>query len=141
MDTVFENVEVDKIHDPDRNFPGDVISRDDDGNIIISIEVRDKQINEADIYAFAEKMANSDLRRGAMIGVNANQQRVDSNEIQEWLEDKGLLIHFFFSWADFIDSLLFWSSMNDLNAQIILAAIFNRAKELEVTSEGLELFT
>ena len=74
---------MDGVHDPDVQFPGDVVIMRElkTESIIWSFEVRDKIVLGADLYHFAEKLHNFNCQSGAVVCP------VNKEEIAEEVED------------------------------------------------------
>jgi len=113
LDVAFgeDRVVTSRIHDPDRHFPGDV-----------GVRVLEHELPHAGIVAVAGGQAVEELEPGVA-----------------WAAERGLLIATYTSWRQFVRDVLFWSPHHLRDAvRIAHRTIFTRARELEVSEQGLE---
>ncbi len=73
LDLVFETVKTRRVHDPSRNWPGDVGVYDRFGNLMLSVEVRQKLVTDQDVSQFSRRLASADIRRGAIFALAVGQ--------------------------------------------------------------------
>ncbi len=68
-----DNVISGKINDPSRNLPGDVQVRGVDGNCVVAVEVRDKQVHLSDVTIFGRRCARQNIPQAIVAGISAAQ--------------------------------------------------------------------
>lgn len=105
-----DRVESGRINDPSRHYPGDVAVRGIDGRWEKAIEVRDKRVQESDVYLFGQTCLNRGVRDAAMVLASADQHQLDEAAITKWAAGLGLGITIFYGWEYFVDQVLWWSS-------------------------------
>ncbi len=80
LDLVYEVVETKRVHDPSRNWPGDVGAYDSRGKLILSVEVRQKRVADEDVSHFARRLASAGVRRGAIFALAVGQEMLTPTE-------------------------------------------------------------
>ncbi|MBT7693711.1 MAG: restriction endonuclease, SacI family [Gemmatimonadales bacterium] len=142
LDVVFgpEWVEVDRISDPDRHFPGDVGVNDREAphSLVRAYEVRDKPVEEHDLHHFIEKAHTHKARRAGVICASRNQPRFDLTMTTDSAFERGIALRVYFGWTDLITDVLFQGGgpPHKLVERLGLA-VYERLMELEVSPEGL----
>ncbi len=114
-----------RINDPDAKFPGDVVVLDATNQTVIeqAFEVRDKPFSEPDLYHFATKAAQSNVRKAWCVAVAGLACASDSlPRITEWARERGVSLLTYDGWHRFIPDVLNWSA-GDLAANIRDACI------------------
>jgi SacI restriction endonuclease len=104
-----DRVESGRINDPSRHYPGDVAVRGLNGNWEKAIEVRDKLVQESDVYLFGQNCLNRGVRDAAIVLASANQHQLDATAIATWAANLGLGMTIFYGWAHFVDQVLWWA--------------------------------
>jgi len=128
-------VAVSQVHDPDRHFPGDVnISAD--GLIRIPLEVRDKPVNEPDVYHFVRKVSDANVPRAGIVAIGGMHGQWSMIELQSFANSHGITLQIFGSWRDFISAASFWGDRR-FEGVDVLTRIHQRSIELEVSPDGL----
>lgn len=127
-----------KVHDPDRNFPGDVAIIDCESNKIeYSFEVRDKPVEETDAHHFVVKVIELNCKIG-IVAVNQHQTEFDTTNVVEWAWNKGVILIIYFGWERFIEDTIFWSSLDSSNlTKHVESLILDHCLKLEVSNSGL----
>ena len=80
LDLVYEAVETKRVHDPSRNWPGDVSAYDGRGKLILSVEVRQKRVAGEDVSHFRHRLASAGVRRGAIFALAVSQEMLTPSE-------------------------------------------------------------
>lgn len=135
-----DRVEVGGIHDPDRRFPGDIGVRRlaTETELSRAFEVRDKPVEEHDLYHLVEKSAEAGVSKVGMLAVAEAQVPFDLDNAQDWADDRGVMLVVYFDWPTFIKQILFWSDVSeDALVQLAFDRVLQRLKELEVSEEGI----
>lgn len=136
-----ERVRTGRIHDPDRNFPGDVIVLSDDHEIgvLVSLEVRDKPVDATDLYHVAQKALDHKVTKAVCVAVHPKQKELDSAKVVSWAQERGLLLLLYFDWASFLGNVLLWSSLPfEAATRQAYRAILHRLQEVEASREAIE---
>ena len=140
----FDRVISGKIHDPSRNYPGDICIVDNlkREEIVKSIEVRDKKVTLTDILIFAEKCRKLKITDCAVVMTAKNQSRFDSEWILEWCQKTNITITLFYGIDSVIDQTLFWNPRPSLKAiEICVNRIQERLIEIEAPAKMIELWS
>jgi hypothetical protein len=134
-------VRVAKIHDPDRNFPGDVALLDSLEAIWIAFEVRDKPVSAYDLDHFVVKCNAHNVSRATIIACIHSPDTTETNEAKRRAESNGVFLSLYGSWREFLDDILMWSHHpKNIILSSILERVLIRAAELEVSEAGLQLW-
>ncbi len=104
-----DRVESGRINDPSRHYPGDVAVRGMNGGWEKAIEVRDKRVQESDVYLFGQNCLNRGVRDAAIVLASANQHELDATAITTWAANLGLGMTIFYGWKCFVDQVLWWA--------------------------------
>jgi len=143
-----ERVATTRINDPDRHIPGDVgvYAQGDMERWEKMLEVRDKPVNEPDLYHFAQKGIEAGVGEAAMVAVARNQHALSVDEARNWAAARGVSLSLFMGWDSFVRQVLFWSAIPQLEgAREVPKLIYERIVGLEVSEAGasqwLELVT
>lgn len=144
-----ECVESGRIHDPSRDYPGDVCiraSRDEKGeekNVFVkAVEVRDKPVAMSDIQIFGKRCADMGVREAAVVMVSDQQERLDGDMLSVWAAGFGIGLTAFHGWPEFVDQVLFWSEEpKPLASAKAVRFIYERLVAVEVSAEGLDFWT
>ncbi len=134
-------VETGRVNDPSRSVPGDIAVYDppeDESTptLRMVIEVRDKQVTDADIHTFSSRAATV-VGRAAILAVALGQEQIDVPSAQKVAADLGLDLQVFVGWTPYARQIFFWSP--DDAAKAIRAAhefVYQRLVELECSSEA-----
>jgi SacI restriction endonuclease len=138
-----ERVETSRINDPDRHLPGDVGVRDVESpeSWEKMFEVRDKPVTSADLYHFAQKAVDAEVKEAAFLAVAGNQKDIDLDAAIEWAIARGVSLSFFRGWRAFAEQILFWGRMSQPKAAKEVAEhTYRRIVELEVSQTGAALW-
>jgi hypothetical protein len=136
-----DRVQTTRINDPDRRFPGDV------GILVPAsetvwekiFEVRDKRVEESDLYHFAQKAADNNVGEAAIVAVATGQQPLDDAEPRKWAAQRSVSICLFIGWGSFVRQALFWAPIPSQTAvQALPQLIFDRLVKIEVSVKGTE---
>lgn len=145
MDVRFgaDRVLVSRVHDPDRRFPGDVAISDSDSrsDAAVSLEVRDKPVQETDLYHAVQKAEHFGVREVGVVAAAANQSHINVDAAREWAWQRGIFLRTWIGWEQFVDEALFWSAA-PTGAAVAQAyrCIHSRAMELEVSESGVAMW-
>lgn len=136
-----ERVRITKVHDPDRNFPGDVILRGNTDEPWIAFEVRDKPVSAADLDHFAAKCKTHHIVRATIVACVRSPNPDEFNEARLRAESNGVFLSLYGSWRALLDDVLMWSyHPQDVILSTAVTRILARAAELEVSAAGLQLW-
>jgi hypothetical protein len=130
-------VQVSKVHDPDRNYPGDV--RVADGDIVHTVfEVRDKRVERHDLFHFVQKVASTEIKRAGVIAIGNGQPHLEPAEIEIFSQAEGIHVFLIYSWRQLID-LARYHSLTDPRGSLLLASegILRHSVSLEVSESGI----
>lgn len=128
-------VEVSRVNDPDRHFPGDV-NISEDGALIQAFEIRDKAVNAPDVYHFIGKVAQTGIRRAGIVAVSPTQSQLDESDLIRFAAERGIAVQFFYSWHGLANAASFWFG-EQAKWRNAMTAIHKRALELEVSEDGI----
>lgn len=122
MDVVvgFERVISDRINDPSRKTPGDVVVMDGD-TVEKAIEVKDKPATVSDVQLFAKKCIDLGAREAAYVMVAGVQQGLDEAALYEWAAGFGIGLTLFHGWNDLVPQALFWAPSAKPDAAVAAA--------------------
>jgi hypothetical protein len=152
-------VEVGKVFDPSRQFPGDVVVRnkpqaiapgllleaqdsaaDNYGTstVALAYEVRDKPVTANDLYHFVQRVLDHEVKRAVMIAV-ASQPPLgtEANDAIEWAAKRGVRLYVYLGWEQFLRDSMF-RAQDGATPGSTYRAIFQRLAQVEVSSEGVE---
>jgi hypothetical protein len=133
-----DRVESGKINDPSRHYPGDVAIRAIDGSWEKSIEVRDKPVNESDIFIFGRACHSKGVREVAFVLASSNQRELRSKELREWANGLGIGLSIFYGWHQLVDEALFWASTPTIDGvRLIVDYIERRLILIEASNESV----
>jgi hypothetical protein len=139
----YANVKTSRINDPSKKSPGDVCVYAEDNSEIIekSFEIRDKPVTEGDVTIFTQDVLKKAGGDAAVLAVSDDQGPLNFAEIQSWAKQHGVSVTVFIGWENFIEQVLFWSETPQfVGASTAISLIYERLKELEVSSEGAQLW-
>ncbi|ATB41563.1 hypothetical protein CYFUS_007029 [Cystobacter fuscus] len=161
IDTEFgaHRVDVGKIFDPSRKFPGDIIVKDQTDNLItqasnlaqdsaslpydnpratLTYEVRDKSVTSEDLYHLARRALDHQVTRAVMLAV-ANQAPMGAklNDAIHWSLQRGVRLHMYVGWESFLRDSLFRGRDNTTPGSAY-RAIHKRLNQIEVSKEGIK---
>ena len=103
-----ERVISDRINNPSRHHPGDVVVMDDE-IVEKAVEVKDKPASESDIQLFARKCVTKGTREAAYVMAARNQVALDESGLQSWAADLGIGLTLFYGWPELVTQALFWA--------------------------------
>jgi hypothetical protein len=143
-----DRVQVSKIHDPDRRFPGDVIILNSNKNVQSierSFEVRDKPVKVTDIISSLQKIDNLNktkkffLERLVVVGINKNQDKeIDIKRAKLWGEKISIKLKFYSDWETLFEDMLFLGpTISAAELDALFNAIGKRLVQMEVSESGL----
>ncbi len=138
-----ERVETQRVNDPDRHFPGDVgvTSASDETRWEKVFEVRDKVVDESDLYLFAQKVAKSKIGDAAVLAVATRQGAFPVEKSRSFAASQGVSLTVFFGWESFIRQVVFWCETPQTEAiQAAVNAVYERICALEVSRQGADLW-
>lgn len=106
-------VESGRINDPSRKYPGDVCIRSEADAALWekAFEVRDKPVAVSDVQIFGKKCVDMRVQEAAVVMVNDRQPALDDVQLAQWAAGFGLGLTLFHAWPEFVDQVLFWSSL------------------------------
>jgi hypothetical protein len=137
-------VESGRINDPSRKYPGDVCIRSLDEPEVWekAFEVRDKPVALSDVQIFGKKCIDMNVPEAAIVMTHDAQEKFDASALTSWADKFGLGLTLFYGWPEFIDEVLFWSSLPKVvGASDAVDFIDQRLVALEVNPESLALWT
>lgn len=110
MDVVvgFDRVISDRINDPSRKTPGDVVVMAGD-TVEKAIEVKDKPATASDVQLFARKCVDLGARDAAYVMVAGDQVPLDEPALQDWAAGYGIGLTLFYGWKSIVPQSLFWA--------------------------------
>lgn len=133
-----DRVESGKINDPSRHYPGDVAVRSVDGVWEKSVEVRDKPVNESDIYIFGRTCQHKGVKEAAVILASPNQRVLDNAELCQWATHSGIGLTIFYGWNQLVAEALFWSAVPSAEAvALVVDYIERRLISIQASSESV----
>jgi hypothetical protein len=115
-----ERVISDRINDPSRRHPGDVVVMDDE-IVEKAIEVKDKPASESDIQLFARKCVSKGTREAAYVMVSRTQAPLNEPGLQRWAADLGIGLTLFHGWPELVTQALFWAPAPRHEAAVAVA--------------------
>jgi len=149
MDAKFghKRVFTERVHDPDRNLPGDVVisSSTDEISPKIVFEVRDKPVEKTDLYHAARKASDDNIVRVCVVAVaTAQNQNLAENlqpppDVRDFANARDMKLRIYTDWSTLIDDISYWSNLRPSEfASQTFERLPERAKEMEVSEEGIE---
>ena len=133
-----DRVESGKINDPSRHYPGDVAVRAIDGSWEKSVEVRDKPVNESDIFIFGRSCHSKGVREVAVVLASSTQRELKNNELREWANSLGIGLSIFYGWHQLVDEALFWASTPTVDGvRLVVEYIEQRLISIEASNESV----
>lgn len=136
-------VEVGRINDPDRHLAGDVgvLASAEERQWERVFEVRDKPVSKADLHLFAHKLAESGVKRGAVLAISEAQESLDANGAVARAAENGVYLVVFCGWREFIPQALFWCAVDPVEASILAhQQVRQRLIDVEASAEAVELW-
>ena len=135
-----DRVVTGRIHDPDRNLPGDVGVRDADDpeRWFMVLEVRDKPVTPSDLRTFAQKALDSGTARAAVVALSTHQGPIETGKQIAYAAEHGLVLAYFDSWQQLIQNLVLWDDAPP--AEILQAAhryVYDNLVAIEATSDAV----
>lgn len=115
-----ERVISDRINDPSRRHPGDVVVIDEE-TIEKAIEVKDKVATPSDIQLFVRKCIDKGASDAAYVMVARTQPHLDEAALQVWSAEFGIGLTLFHGWPDLVTQALFWAPPPRQEAAIVVA--------------------
>jgi len=143
LDAVFgvDRVQVDRVNDPDRHFPGDVGVKDARAphSVVRVYEVRDKPVEEHDLAHFVEKAQAAGARWAGIAAVAGNQRPFELRSSVDLAFERGIALAVYFGWESLIRDVLFsaQTAPKRVVAQFGLS-VYERLVEIEVSVQGLQ---
>lgn len=141
---VKERVMTTRINDPDRHLPGDVGVHVAGSTEVWEkvFEVRDKKVEVADLYHFAQKAMEHSVAEAAVVAVAANQSLLDTHDVKKWAAERGVSMTYFSGWDPFIRQALFWAVVpSPVGVQTVPSHVLARLIELEASEQGVALWS
>ncbi len=138
-----DRVSVGRVNDPDRRFPGDVGIRKvaDEPQLERAIEVRDKSVQEEDLYHFVQKASDNDVTKAIMLAVSPHQKEFNSTMATSWAADRSVMLAIYIGWDWFVTDALMYSPIPYPEVvEEAYRAIYERALEIEVSEPGLAIW-
>lgn len=138
LDLLFADIRTRKLNDPSRDFPGDVHVFEDSA-AILAMEVRGKQVSEADLSTFAHLCADAGLHRAVMFVDAPRQRQLDTEKVSRESGLEHLQLELFECAADLLLAGLLWSHQaQDVSIANFSKHLLARLREIEVSVETLE---
>ena len=143
LDLVYPYIEVGRVNDPSRHYPGDVRAfENDNGDMppLRSIEVKQKSVAISDIYLWAAELAEAGLGLGIYVGLEPSQPKLNRKEVVEKiLARHNVLVRIYESAEEFLRAALIWSgkSLEDFLEEFPLR-MQERMREMDVSHKGHE---
>ena len=136
-----DRVEGGRVNDPDRHIPGDVgvrtLAEKPEWERVL--EVRDKLVRSSDLVSFAQKCAESGVHKAAVLAVSADQTKIDTSQVRQWAEPRGVTITVFVGWGDFIRQVFHWGQKSvAVSLEEAAVHIRKRLIEVEASSDAVE---
>jgi hypothetical protein len=162
MDLLYgsDRVESGRVNDPDRALPGDVgvrafSERVDEGARADSgkgsgggsvtgdwervFEVRDKPVTRSDVQVFVSKVAKASVQKAGLLAIGEKQTSFHGEELEEWAEERGVMLSIYSDWSSFVHEAVFWSgAAGPIAISRAHARVHARLKELEVSAEAVD---
>lgn len=114
---------------------------DDSGSVLVSFEVRDKPVNNEDLYHLVRKANDCKVSKVVCIAISSQQKALDIAEPVKWAEEREVMLRVFFDWNAFIGNALLWSKLPFKEAaKDAHQRIFKRLREVEASKEALEIW-
>lgn len=70
-----------RVHDPSRDFPGDVQGLEPNGSPTVALEARNKTVSESDASIFAAECARSQIPRAIILEITGKPSRLLSSQV------------------------------------------------------------
>lgn len=138
LDLVFSDVKTRRIHDPSRDFPGDVHVVDGD-SVTLAMEVRGKSVSQSDLRSFAQAVAAAGIRRAVLFVDAPHQVPLDVGNVVQALGAHYLHVATFMSVTDLLGAVFLWSKTSDeMAAKSFSERMLDHLKEIEVAPASLE---
>lgn len=90
-----------RVHDPSRDFPGDVQGLESSGSPTVALEARNKQVSESDASIFAAECAQSQISKAIILEITGKPSRLLSSRVAPKI------------WQRFNVSLIVIDNLND----------------------------
>ena len=133
-----ERVLCNRINDPSRTRPGDVVVVDG-ATTERCFEVRDKPVSREDLYHFVTKVAETGGGDAIMVAVSKQQVAVPTDEARHWAHDRGVALTVFSEWEPLVRQILLWAPGASLPLATAAAqAIRKRLEHLEVEPTAVD---
>lgn len=138
LDLVFTEVLTRRIHDPSRDFPGDVHVADQ-GVVTLAMEVRGKPVTQSDLQSFARAVHGASINRAVLFVDSSHQEPLDTAQAARSIEGKYLHVATFMSVTELLGAVILWSEASDESvAKTFTEAMLARLKSIEVAPASLE---
>lgn len=143
LSAVYPNVRTRRLHDPSRDFPGDVQATDSQGRVIVSAEARAKPVNESDVRTFAAALGAHSIGRGFVVAIDPDHEPLPQRTLQRWAWDEHrVVLHIFESSRELVEGALAWSASEAHAALAEFPEQLARQLEfIEATPESQERWT
>jgi hypothetical protein len=139
FDLAFEDVRTRRVNDPSRDVPGDVQVYQKLAPVL-TVEVRAKLVNIADLNDFRDKVSSSPFPHGVVAAVASRQPRVDRMAIMRdaW-SSYGFLLTVYVDFGDLLVDALAWGGRPLPDAlQSYPGKALRRLEEMEVAGRSLQ---
>lgn len=138
LDLVFPEVRTQRVNDPSRHWPGDVVVRAD-GAITLAAEVKQRLATETEILQFVEKLSRIGIERGLVAALDPKQPPLPVSDLQKvaW-ERHQVHLMVFDDPRDLLLAAFTWSR-EALGPALVRfpRLVAARLQELEVSPQGI----
>lgn len=84
LENIYPEVRTRRLNDPSRDFPGDCQGLDINGNVVASLEARNKPVNDSDARSFIAACASNGIHRSIMLQVGNSDSTLDYRSLFDW---------------------------------------------------------
>jgi hypothetical protein len=138
LDLVHQDVRSRRIHDPSRDYRGDVHAFVGDVPVL-AMEVRGKAVPVTELAAFADACASAGIGRAILFVDSALHRRIDLDSLESYATSSDAVqVTVFESTASLVQAALTWADLPLYEATARLArATLDRLREIEVPTDTL----
>jgi hypothetical protein len=137
LSLVFEQVKTNRVNDPGRHWPGDILVLKDRA-ASLTAEVKQRRTTDTEIAQFVARARDAGIRRAVVAALDPWQSTLPVDELRAdaWYE-AGVHLSIFEDIASVLSAALTWTPL-DLSEALSTfpALIAERLEELEVSPEG-----
>lgn len=87
-DLVFADVRTKRINDPSMKWPGDVGVFEEGARLVLSAEVKQRQMTETEVLLFAQRLSSSSIHRGLVAALAQGDEPLDAQALRAKIHDR-----------------------------------------------------